>query len=285
MDSSWALGVDIGGSHITAAFVNTSDGSVIQHTINRSAINSAAGAEEIINNWGSVINQSWLMADRHASQIGIAMPGPFDYENGICYIEKQEKYQSLFGLNVKELLATQLGIGAGDIDFINDASGFLKGELFANNFRGSDNCVGITLGTGLGSAQFKAGRLTDAELWRMPFKQGIAEDYLSTRWFVQEYKKRYNKDITGVKDLTVGDVTHTGIFEDFAENLAEFIQGLQVNFECEAVIVGGNITRAYSFFWENTCSILRGKHCPVILSKARHGELSAIIGAAALFKN
>ena len=36
--------------------------------------------------------------------IGIAIPGPFDYGNGISLIKDLEKYESLYGTNIKETL-------------------------------------------------------------------------------------------------------------------------------------------------------------------------------------
>ena len=34
--------------------------------------------------------------------IGFAMPGPFDYVKGICYIQGVAKYENLYGINVTE---------------------------------------------------------------------------------------------------------------------------------------------------------------------------------------
>ena len=76
------------------------------------------------------LNNAKLFIHILSPKIGIAMPGPFDYENGICYIKGLDKYESLFNLNVKEMLAQQLNIERSDIYMMNDASCFLKGEVF-----------------------------------------------------------------------------------------------------------------------------------------------------------
>jgi glucokinase len=49
--------------------------------------------------------------------------------------------------------------------------------------------MGLTLGSGLGSSLKKGCKISDAGLWSSPFKEGIAEDYLGTGWFVQWVKK------------------------------------------------------------------------------------------------
>ena len=67
---------------------------------------------------------------------------------------------------------------------MNDASCFLKGEVFGGAAKGYNHVIGITLGTGLGSATFKNGVVYDGDLYYTPFKESTAEDYLSTRWFI-----------------------------------------------------------------------------------------------------
>ncbi len=285
MDSGLALGVDMGGTHVAAALVNAAEGLLLPHTHCRSGLNSKGNANEIIETCSAVIKQAWALAGINHSPVGIAMPGPFDYEKGICLIDKQEKFQALFGMNFKNLLALQLGIKPADVKFINDASAFLKGEIIAGGLKGMNEAIGITLGTGLGSAYYKSNQVTDAELWLMPFQSGIAEDYISTRWFVNEYMLRYNKKINGVKELTEADNNEAAaIFGTFAANLAKFIELTAEKFNCSNVVIGGNIARAASFFKEHTQLLLNKSKYPAVLSIATLGENAAIIGAADLFE-
>lgn len=287
MGSKIVLGADIGGTHITTALVNISRGAPVPHTRFRAEIDADGTVDHIIASWANAIKQSWEKAGINNSPVGIAMPGPFDYENGICLIKEQKKYQSLYGQNIKELLAASLGILPAQVRFINDACSFLKGELLGGSVKGLDDAIGITLGTGLGSAYYKDGTLTDADLWKMPFKTGIAEDYLSTRWFVKECKKRFNRDIKGVKELVLepGDnLNGTGaLFEIFAENLALFSQELYRRFNCRSIVVGGNITKASGYFWDSTCKWLVRHGCPVKITTAQLGETASLTGAAGIF--
>lgn len=287
MASNFALGVDVGGSHVLAALVNTSSGEILPKSQVRSFVNSSGTVAEIINQWAGVIQQSWTNIGLSQSVIGIAMPGPFDYENGICLIEKQEKFKSLFGVNVKELLAFKLGILPHQIKFINDASSFLKGELFAGIMKGMPDAVGVTLGTGLGSAYFKDQILADADLWRMPFKSGIAEDYLSTRWFVNEYRRLHHDEIFGVKDLLEKEMPvqeRAALFTSFAQNLANFVELLCTRLNCNHVVLGGNIAKAAPHFLERTMALLNQNGCTAQLGISQLGELAAVTGAATLFE-
>ena len=74
------IGVDIGGSHITAAQVNIEDGKIIASSIVRSKLNPHASSEEILTAWANAIVQTSNQVQTY--YLGIAMPGPFDYENG-----------------------------------------------------------------------------------------------------------------------------------------------------------------------------------------------------------
>src|SRR6476660_4782203 len=110
------IGVDIGGSHITAGLVNLEDGTLIKESLVRRNINSAASSDIIINEWAITI--SHLIDNGLGFQVEdvcIAMPGPFDYNKGISLMQNQNKYDALYGLNVKELLAEKLNLPVKNI--------------------------------------------------------------------------------------------------------------------------------------------------------------------------
>lgn len=188
MNNNIVTGIDIGGSHITTALVDLEAHAIINNSTVRCHVNSKANADQIINEWTAAIASCKANHSKTSKKIGIAMPGPFDYAKGISRIKGLDKYEALYNQNVKELIASKLQIEAKDIVMMNDASCFLKGEVFGGAARDSNNVIGITLGTGLGSATFKDGVVYDGDLFYTLYKDGTAEDYLSTRWFIKEYK-------------------------------------------------------------------------------------------------
>jgi glucokinase len=113
-------------------------------------------------------------------EFGIAKPGPFDYQTGIALMNGQDKFDELYGLNVKTQLSEALNINAGRIQFMNDAECFIRGEAFSGAAQGYNSIIGLTLGTSLGSSIYENGNSKDAELWCSPFKDGIAEDEQNT---------------------------------------------------------------------------------------------------------
>lgn len=278
-----ALGVDIGGSHITAALVNLEDKAEIEGSWSRSRIQSDGTPGDIIDAWAQTLETSADGYDLQSISINIAMPGPMDYKNGICKIKGQGKYGALYGLNIKTLLADRLDVQSSAIHFMNDAACFLKGEVFSGSLAGYDQAIGLTLGTGLGTSYIENGKVKDAGLWNMPFLKGIAEDYISTRWFVKRFAELSGTTIKDVKDLVDNHVRSPyfkEIFAEFSVNLASFIHKFIRKKMPLAAVLGGNIVHSEAYFLADTrkhLTALMGYSFP--LKKSALGEKAALLGA------
>ncbi|WP_131538868.1 ROK family protein [Pedobacter nototheniae] len=285
MSKSIVLGVDIGGSHITAAIINLEEGILINESWKRESVNSLDDAETILENWSKVISASLKTTKLSVNRIGIAMPGPFDYKEGICLIKEQDKFKSLYKLNIKNELAERLNFRPENIHFINDAEAFTKGEVFAGSAKGAKCVMGLTLGTGLGSGIFEAGQTKDLSLWNAPFLNGISEDYLSTRWFVNRYKQLTGTELKGVKELVeVVKTDHSAVrvFMEFGHNMAEFLMPIIKKYKLEMVIIGGNISLAFDQFSPELVSILEANHLSAKVKITKLNEHAALIGAACM---
>lgn len=279
-----ALGADIGGSHITAALIDLEQKVEIEDTWSRSRIQSDGSAEEIIDAWARTLEQAGKGYDLKSLKINIAMPGPMDYKNGVCKIKGQGKYSTLYRLNIKQLLAGRLGVLPSAIHFMNDAACFLKGEVFSGSLKGYDHAIGLTLGTGLGTSYMLNGKVKDSGLWNMPFLKGIAEDYISTRWFVKRFAELSGTAIKDVKDLVdnhVGTAHFETVFAEFSLNLANFIHKFIRKDMPLAVVLGGNIVNAEPYFVQDTrkhLTEIMGYSFPV--KRSALGEKAALLGAA-----
>lgn len=283
MNDKYVLGIDIGGSHITAAILDMENRSILEQSYSRAKINSGADSDYILKAWSAVINEAYQKAGLDLGKIGIAMPGPFDYEKGISYITGTNKYEALYNLNVKDLLADELKIDTNDIRLKNDASCFLAGEEFAGAGKGYHKIIGLTLGTGLGTAVFEDGVSNDANLWCAPFLESIAEDYLSTRWFLKRYYDLSGLNIVDVKEMTslyAESETVRQIFEEFSINLAAFIYSFQQQTQADAVVIGGNIAKAADRFLPGVNRQLKKKELSLPIHISLLNEHAALAGAA-----
>lgn len=287
MEKPLVLGIDIGGSHITAALVDMKTRSILSDSYKRRFVNSGDDAATILNSWTMVIKEAFNGTHIPDKKISIAIPGPFDYVNGICLIKEQEKFQSLFNLNIRNELASRLNIVPSNIEFINDAAAFLKGEIFGGEVKITGNVMGITLGTGLGSALSINHVTTDAALWKSAFLDGIAEDYLSGRWFTERFKELTGKNIAGVKELLAGineeqDIAQ--IFGEFGKNLARFMIPLINRYSLEMIVIGGSISLAYDLFSAELNSVLDKQQSPTLIKLSVLKENAALFGAASCFE-
>ncbi len=289
MSQKLVLGADIGGSHITVGVIDLQTNSVLASTKSRLELNSKGNLEIILNAWQKAIEMSCNHSGIQPEYLGISMPGPLDYEKGISLINGQDKYEALFGLNIKELLAKRINMPPSNIGFINDAVAFLQGEILGGCAKNGKNIIGLTLGTGLGSAKaLNHGDVVDADLWKMPFKDGVVEEFLSTRWFVKSYFERTANKIENVKDLfslaDAGQVEALEVFKEFGTNLGLFLQCfIEMEREVDTVVLGGNITKTSPLFISEVYKVLDTSH-NIEIKQAILGEDAALIGAAGIWK-
>lgn len=288
MKDSFVLGIDIGGSHLTAALVNEATRKSVPDSYTRLRVNSNGTAEEILNTWTSAIRDIYATHPVKNKRVGIAMPGPFDYDKGISLIKGLDKYESLYKLNVKELLSEKLGIPVASILMMNDAACFLRGEVYYGAARGYTDVIGITLGTGTGSAMHHNGITEDANLGPSPFMDSIADEYFSTRWFVKRYAARSGNTVKDVKTLTeryANDENAKVVFSEFVKNLAVFLEGFVHAEKPQIIVMGGNIAQSASLFLDDLVAQLAAKGIKIPIVNAQLGEEAAILGAASLFEN
>ena len=279
MKRNVVVGVDVGGSHITAMLVDLKTRRPVRDSLVRKSIDAQESASSIIKSWSGVIQQVLDYEGITTKRIGIAMPGPFDYDAGIAWMKGQNKFESLYALNVKELLSESLQIPAKNIRLLNDAESFLKGEVFDGAAKNNLNAIGITLGT----AVCRNGHIKDADLWNSPFLGSIAEDYLAARWFIDKYFSLTGKEVKGVKEIALfakKNKVAQEIFREFGFNLSTFLLQIIEKEKPETIVLGGNISKAFPLFHrELHVQLAQLQNKPFIL-KAKFGEKSSLIGAA-----
>lgn len=275
------IGVDIGGTHITAAKVLPESFCIEIGSIRRCEVDSGASAENIISKWVEAISQLTSLEIDKNFKIGIAMPGPFDYEKGISYMKGMNKYESLYGLNIRNILAKEFDINPNSILFRNDAEAFLHGEVANKGVHKHCHSIGITLGTGLGSAHSFEGVTTDANLAFSPMYDGIAEDYISSRWFKKRFSELTGIAIKNVKsliDLDTDENLKKQIFSEFGTNLGLFLRGFIENEGADEVIIGGNIAKCWDWFIDDLNKQV--EHLKVVVKQTTLWEDAALVGAA-----
>jgi glucokinase len=295
MKRNIAIGTDIGGSHITCAAVDLATGNILRETLTEREVNNQAQAKVIIGLWTEALKGALSKVPvEKVKGIGFAMPGPFDYVKGICYIKGVAKYENLYGFNIAEAISLSLEVSRDFlIRFMNDASSFAVGEAWAGSATGTIRSLSITLGTGFGSA-FISNRIPIVDgpevpklgcVYHLPYKDGIADDYFSTRWFTGSYKKATGKTLKGVRDIADiagSDRVASGLFEEFGNNLGAFLAPWLIKFKAEILVIGGNISHAYNLFGNVLEESLKREKCTCKVALSTLKENAALLGSAYL---
>jgi glucokinase len=298
MNKNIAIGTDIGGSHISCAAIDLASGKILRDTLTERQVNNQAQASTIIGIWSKALSD---VIDKvkveNVKGIGFAMPGPFDYVKGICYIRGVAKYENLYGFNITDAISSSLGVHDGFlIRFMNDASSFAVGEAWAGSASKFNRSLSITLGTGFGSA-FISNRIPIVDgpevpklgcIYHLPYKDGIADDYFSTRGLLLRYKKQTGKELIGVKELAGladSDKTVLDLFTDFGDNAGLFLAPWLKKFKAEILVVGGNISHAYNLFGDVFENRLRTENCFCEVAISKLKEDAALLGSAYLLND
>lgn len=296
MNKKYAVGLDIGGTHITAAVIDITDMKVIDFSLHKESFDSNLPVEEVMTIWEKAIRTS-IESSKVEKTTGLAvcMPGPFDYTNGICWIKDQSKYEYFYGLNVRDLFKEKLNLSNDfPIFFENDAVCFGKGEVFKdiNNF--SKKVMAITLGTGLGACFIDKGESIstgdlvpkDGEIYDLPYKEGIAEDYVSARGLITGYFALSGKKINNGLELfnlaKSGDKLAIEVFEKMGEDLAVIILPWLENFSVDSFIIGGKIANASEFFLPVFNKKIKEAGSTITVSISTDNEKAALLGATSL---
>tara|TARA_R110002051_G_scaffold324970_1_gene424891 strand:+ start:68696 stop:69619 length:924 start_codon:yes stop_codon:yes gene_type:complete len=288
------IGVDIGGSHITSAAVDSETSKIIKETYFRGSVNSKASKHQIFKDWSKVINKTIeSLNTTEFISIGFAMPGPFQYKEGRAMFEKNDKYESLYDVSVVDEFVDYLDQKNVELRFLNDASSFGVGGQLSKKFTNKKRIVAITIGTGFGAAFLKDNcPIVDDELvpkdgclWNKYYKEGVADDYFSTRWFISSYSELSgNTRIKGVKEIvSLDDAYSKQVFQEFSKNLASFIFPYLVTFKADLLLIGGNITKSYKLFLPLIIEEWKRKGYEIPVQIIQKSEETNLIGAAYLF--
>lgn len=147
--------LEIGGTHVTAAMVDTDSWTVVRGTSAHRVTHPDTTTEELVQ---ALVDAAAVLPVVAASPWGVAVPGPFDYARGVADFHGVGKFDRMRGVDLGAILSRSLPGSPGALRFVNDAEAFAVGEWVAGAGRGHQRMIGITLGTGVGSAFLVDGR-------------------------------------------------------------------------------------------------------------------------------
>jgi glucokinase len=245
---------DVGGSHVSAAVCRSG-------AYHLGPVVSAPHADvETCDGFIDLLHSLGVEASSGEKDLGgaeLAIPGPFDFAAGISRMKHKLPY--LYGVDLRGKLAERFGWQPDQVRFLLDSAAFLLGEIGAGEARGVARAVGITLGTGIGSAFAVNGRVVTegpgvppgGEIWNLPYESGIVEDFVSTRAIQQSYKLRTGAlpIVARIAADAANDPDATEVFAEFGRHLGLALRMKLSEFDPDVVVIGGGISRSSHLFF------------------------------------
>lgn len=276
--------LEIGGTHVVAAWASSA-GAV--EVVSRQSLHNMAPADDLAR---VITDAGRQLGAPEGAVWGAAIPGPFDYDRGIGDFTGVPKFDHWHGHDVGADL--RAGLGAGAIHFLNDADAFGVGEAMAGATQGLHRSIGLTLGTGIGSAFVVDGVpvVTGPGIPRLGevhtlHHGGRSLEELVSRGAIREAWREATGEWVEVKPIAeaalAGDEVALTIFDDAYRVLAEVIEPVVHEFGAEGLVMGGSIARSTELvdrFFTARMHFADGSPVPVWFSP--DAERSAIVGAA-----
>ncbi|NEM90296.1 polyphosphate--glucose phosphotransferase [Galbitalea soli] len=240
-----AVGIDIGGTGIKGAVIDTATGALLTDRIK---LDTPKGGEpdDIVKVVVSIIET--LAVDAEVP-VGVCFPAVIIKGHTMSAANVSKKW---IGLDAEKLFEKALG---RDIRFINDADAAGVAEV---RYGAAKDVPGVviltTLGTGIGSALIYNGVLVpNTELGHLEVDGKDAESRAS-------YSAKERDDLS---------------FKEWAKRLQRYYDTVEALFSPDLIIVGGGISKSYEEFLP-----LLELRAPIVPAALRNN--AGILGAAAL---
>src|SRR6266567_6179967 len=286
--TDYVLTFDVGGSHVGAGLCRLPDLELIR-TASGSLhdISSFAAFVDLLHRLGTEVSAS----TQNLVGASLAVPGPFDLEAGVSLMEHKLLY--LHNQDLRGALARRFNWQHEQFRFLNDACAYLLGEVGRGAVEGAERAVGLTLGTGIGSAFALNGRCVTSgtgvppggEIWNYLYAGATVEDLISTRRLKADYTAltRTDKEVAEIAAAaTAGDPHARQVFESFGTHLGQVLRDVVAPFLPDMVVIGGGISRSSQLFLPIAEREIRGLGFDVVTSTLL--DRAALVGAAQFWR-
>ncbi len=216
--------------------------------------------------------------------IGVAIPGPFDFRNGIFLME--HKFASVYGESFRELARIPDSI---PLRFMHDVNAALQGNIRLLDLH-EQNVALVTLGTGLGFSYALKGHIFTNEkgspargIWNLPYEGGILEDFVSGRGIRVRYSRKTGDATQSALSIAqrafAGEKAALEIYARTGAILGEALAPILDELKMDVFLMGGQISRSLELMKGSLQKALPGM--PVIKAP----EQAVFTGLGTLFEN
>lgn len=259
MEKAYLL-LDVGGTCIKTG-ITDEQGNITGEIISFPAM-AKSGTKELLDHFAAVIRELQKRAGNALiAGIGMAFPGPFDYEKGISLMQGLDKYDSIYGISIEEEIKKRVeSLADTGFKFLHDVEAFALGESRFGEARKENKLLCLCIGTGTGSAftegqcvlkEEKNGVPSNGWLYNTPYKDSVIDDYLSVRGLAKISGELTGEILDGkalFERCMLGEERALQVYRRFGEELNGCILPFVDAFQPDAVVFGGQISGSFSYF-------------------------------------
>lgn len=315
MQHPHVVGIDLGGSHVSAAVVDVT-GSILgvaETDIDRMAAPDTLLRQDIARIVKAAVSQAGV-APADIKGVGMGLPGNIDREHGICRFSPNFQWR-----DVRVALPLQEAVGY-PVFLLNDVRSHTLGELHFGAGRGLASFAMLAIGTGIGGGIVIDGTLIEGahsaggELGHITVdpngplcgcgNHGCVEALASGPAIVRAAQKAILEDrgngilaLAGHVDTVTpahvaraalgGDLEASAMWEAAGRWLGIAIASVITTIDVDSILIGGGVGQAGELLLRPAREEV-GKRCRMIppnttpIEPAQLGERAGLIGAAAL---
>lgn len=278
MNDKKIIGIDLGATNIRGGLVNGSH----LTKINSKRINSKGSVEEVLSDVFDIIDG---LIDKEVAAIGIGVPSVVDVGKGIVYdVQHIPSWKEVY---LKNIIEEKYQI---PVLVNNDANCFAIGEYYFGKGSGSQNMIGLAIGTGLGAGiiinhhLFAGPNCGAGEFGMVDYLDHCYEYYASGQFF----QNVYDTDGQEVfEKARAGDGQARQWYAEMGTHLGNAIKMIMYTYDASLIIFGGSVRFAYLFFqetmWQRIHTFAFRKSIEKLRIEISELENSGILGAAGLY--
>ncbi len=277
MDNKKVIGIDLGGTNVRAAIVDTNG--IIR--IVSEPVNAKGSPREVMDQIFSLIDQ---LGTDNVMGIGMGVPGPVDEDKGIVYelinIPAWKKE------NVKETFESRYPV---PMKVQNDANCFALAEKYYGEGKEVRSMIGLIVGTGMAG-----GIILDGQLYSGP--NGMAGEFGMMNYLDHNYEYycsgQFFDNAYGISAKEAAELAQKGDkkaldrWEEFGHHLGKAIEAILYACDPEMIILGGSVSKAFPLYekwiWDILESFAFTNSINNFRLKASQLDDPGILGAAAL---
>jgi len=235
------IGVDLGGTKVQAARIV---GGKIQQSW-KQLITSSGSEEQVVDEVKTAIS-AVMTPEVHG--IGIGVPSIVDVEKGIVY--DVQNIPSWKEVPLKSILEAAFGI---PVSMNNDANCFALGEFHFGKGQGTQNFIGLIIGTGMAAGIVLNGQLYNGrhggagEFGMIPYLDQYVEYYASGQFFENVHQV---SGLAVARSAAIGEATALSMFAEYGRHLANGIKSILYTLDPDRIVLGGSVSQSYPYFQE-----------------------------------